>query len=73
MLDQKSEEVISQPRAINILMTLIKIIVYPLKYVHSKRVMDMGNYKVITYRVGDVTNGYSVDIHKPKKFSFRTV
>jgi len=69
MLGKDTEE-IKQPRLISILMLLIKMVVYPLKYVPSRRVLDMGNYKVITYRVGDVTNGYSIDIHKPKKFSF---
>lgn len=68
-----SEEVIKQPRLISILMLLIKIIIYPFKYVPSRRVLDMDTYKVITYRVGDVTNGYSIDIHKPKKFSFSRV
>jgi hypothetical protein len=69
----KDSPAISQPRAISALLLLIKIIVYPAKFIPSRRVLDMGNYKVITYRVGDVTNGYSIDIHKPKKFSFRTV
>ena len=71
MLDQKSEEVISQPKLINALMLLIKIIVYPLKYIPSKSVLVMGDYKIVNFRVGAVTNGYSIDIHIPKKFSFR--
>ena len=70
MLD-KDTKALKQPVLINVLMSLIKIIIYPLKFVPSRRVLEMGNYKVITYRVGDVTNGYSIDIHKPKKFSFR--
>jgi hypothetical protein len=61
----------SQPRAISILMTLIKIVVTPLKFIPERRVMIMDNYKWITYRIGAVTNGYSIDIHIPKKFSFK--
>ena len=71
MLNNNTEAVISQPRLINALMTLIKIIVYPLKYVPSKYVLNMGDYKVVNYRVGSVGNGYSIDLHIPKKFSFK--
>lgn len=71
MLDQKSEEVYQQPAALRALMTLIKIIVTPLKFIPERRVMDMGQYKWVNFRIGDVTNGYSIDIHIPKKFSFK--
>jgi hypothetical protein len=56
---------------INTLMVLIKIIITPLKFIPERRVMIMDNYKWITYRIGDVTNGYTVEFHIPKKFSFR--
>jgi hypothetical protein len=69
----KDSPAISQPKLISVLMLLIKIIIYPAKFIPSRRVLVMDTYKVITYRIGDVTNGYSIDIHKPKKFSFRTV
>lgn len=71
MLNNNTEEVIRQPRAITVLMVLIKIIVYPTKFIPSKQVLDMGQYKWVNFRVGDVTNGYSIDIHIPKKFSFK--
>jgi hypothetical protein len=70
MLD-KDTKALKQPKVISILLFLIKIIVYPLKYVPSRRVLEMDDYKVVTYRVGAVTNGCSVDIHIPKKFGFK--
>ena len=56
---------------INTLMVLIKIVITPLKFIPERRVMIMDNYKWITYRIGDVTNGITVEFHIPKKFSFR--
>lgn len=48
----------------------LNTLVYPLKYIPKRTVLHMDDYKVITYRVGAVTNGFSVDIHIPKKFGF---
>jgi hypothetical protein len=70
MLD-KNTPAPSQPKMITVLMTLIKIIIYPTKFIPSKQVLDMGKYKWVNFRVGAVTNGYSIDIHIPKKFSFK--
>jgi hypothetical protein len=64
-------EVYIQPVLISVLLFLIKIIVYPMKFIPSKYVLEMGDYKVVNFRVGAVTNGYSIDIHIPKKFSFK--
>jgi len=50
--------------------TVLNIILYPLKYVPRRSVLRMDNYKIITYRVGDVSHGISIDIHVPKRFSF---
>ena len=55
---------------INTLMVLIKIIITPLKFIPSRRVMNMKEYKLISYRIGDVINGYTVEFQIPKKFSF---
>jgi hypothetical protein len=54
-----------------VLMSIITGLVYPLKYVPRKSVLQMKEYRVVTYRVGDVTNGLSIDIHIPKKFGFK--
>jgi hypothetical protein len=57
---------------INTLMVLIKIIITPLKFIPSRRVMNMKEYKLISYRIGDVINGYTVEFQIPKKFSFKS-
>ncbi len=53
------------------MMSIITGLVYPLKYVPRKSVLQMPEYRVVTYRVGAVTNGFSIDIHIPKKFGFK--
>ena len=53
------------------MMSIITGLVYPLKYVPRKSVLQMKEYKVVTYRVGAVVNGFSIDIHIPKKFGFK--
>jgi hypothetical protein len=50
--------------------TVLNVISYPLKYVPRKSVLRMADYKVITYRVGSVVNGLSIEFHVPKKFGF---
>ncbi len=42
----------------------------PLKYIPQKSVLRMADYRCVTYRVGDVTNGFSIEFHIPKKFGF---
>lgn len=59
------------PLMTRILIGLISALVYPLKYVPRKSVLQMKMYKIVTYRVGDVTNGFSVAFHVPKKFGFK--
>ena len=49
---------------------LISWIQSPLKYIPKKSVLRMDEYRVVTYRVGDVTNGLSICFHIPKKFGF---
>ena len=51
-------------------MRLLGWIQAPLKYIPQKSVLRMDNYRVVTFRVGDVTNGISIDIHIPKRFGF---
>ena len=53
------------------LMSIITGLVYPLKYVPRKSVLQMKEYRKVTYRVGDVINGFSVEIQIPKKFGFK--
>jgi hypothetical protein len=56
---------------VRIIMTVINIFVYPLKYIPQKDILRFPNYKSITFRIGDVIHGYRVEFQIPKKFSFR--
>jgi hypothetical protein len=49
---------------------VLNVVMTPLKFIPKKSVLRMPDYKVITFRIGGVTSGYSVDIQIPKKFSF---
>jgi len=50
---------------------LLNILAYPLKFVPQKSVLRMNEYTQYTFRVGAVTNGFNVQFHIPKKFSFK--
>ncbi|HLO91563.1 MAG TPA: hypothetical protein VK172_10405 [Lentimicrobium sp.] len=54
-----------------IILGIISGLVFPLKYIPRKSVLKMKEYKVVTFRLGSVRNGYSVDIQIPNKFSFK--
>jgi hypothetical protein len=49
----------------------IVALVSPLKYFPERQRVDMGDYIWTTYRIGSVTNGFTVEIHRGKKFSFK--
>jgi hypothetical protein len=53
-----------------IIFASIVTLVYPLKFIPERRKVDMGDYFWTTYRIGSVTHGFTVEIHKGKKFSF---
>lgn len=50
---------------------IFKFITKPLKYIPRKDILVMNEYKCITYRIGSIVNGISVEFHIPKKFSFK--
>jgi len=52
-------------------LVIINVLLYPLKYIPTRSVLRMNDYKCITYRIGDVTNGFGIEFHIPKKFSFK--
>lgn len=52
------------------LVQLISIVVYPLKWLPKKDVLKMKEYKNVTFRWGSVINGFSIEFHLPKRFSF---
>jgi hypothetical protein len=53
-----------------VLVHVMNALAYPLKFIPKRRVLKMGNYKCVSYRIGDVTHGFSLEFHIPKKFSF---
>lgn len=53
------------------LIGLLNGMCYPLKFISRRHVLQMKKYKIITFRVGDVINGFAIEIHIPKKFGFR--
>lgn len=59
-----------EPKRVPFLVKLMNVVVYPFKYVPRKSVLRMDNYKCVTFRIGAVINGLSVEFHIPKKFSF---
>ena len=69
LLDDKTQKPVI-PWSQRIPLAILNTLMLPLKYVPKKSVLKMKDYKVITYRVGAVTNGLSIDIHVPKKFGF---
>ena len=50
---------------------LLNVLLYPMKYIPKRSVLHMTDYKVITFRIGGVTSGYSIDIQIPKKFGWK--
>lgn len=54
-----------------ILIHVINVIMYPLKFIPNKSVLRMPDYTLYTFRIGGVVNGYNVQFQIPKKFSFK--
>ena len=52
------------------LVHVLNVLLYPLKYIPSKSVFKMTEYRTVTFRVGSVSNGLSIEFHIPKRFSF---
>jgi len=50
---------------------LLNAIMYPLKFIPTKSVLRMDEYKCVTFRIGAVTSGLAIEFHIPKKFSFK--
>jgi len=69
MLDKDQPRV--TPLALRILNVLIEPLVFVLKWTPRKDVLRMKEYTNVTYRVGGITHGYSVQFQLPKKFSFK--
>jgi hypothetical protein len=60
-----------KPKAkIPFMVKVLNVVLHPLKYLPRRSVLKMDKYKVVTFRVGNVTNGFAIEFHIPKKFSF---
>ena len=53
-----------------VMVHVLNAVALPLKYVPTRRVLHMDNYRCVTYRIGSVVNGLSVQFTIPKKFGF---
>ncbi len=54
---------------IPVLVHVLNALAYPLKWIPTKNVLRMDEYKCITFRWGSVVNGFSIEFQIPKKFS----
>ena len=43
---------------------------YPLKFIPRRSTLKMRDYILYTFRIGSISNGYSIEFSIPKKFSF---
>lgn len=60
-----------EPKArIPFMVKVLNVLTYPFKFVPKKSVLRMDKYKVVSFTIGDVTNGFSIEFQIPKKFSF---
>ena len=56
---------------VNIIYSVITPIETMLKYIPKKSVLRMETYKCVAYRIGNLSNGFAVEFHIPKKFSVK--
>jgi hypothetical protein len=58
------------PVALKIMNVILSPVFFIMKWIPRRSVLKMDKYKVVTFRVGDVTNGLAVEFHIPRNFSF---
>jgi len=63
----QSDETVKIP----VLVRLLNFIMYPVKFIPQRSVLQMPEYRLVSYRVGAVVNGFKVEFQIPKKFSFK--
>lgn len=54
-----------------VLIKILNTVLHPLKYIPRKSTLKMPEYTNYNFRIGGVTNGFSVEFQIPKKFSFK--
>ena len=67
VLLDKSKRKVSVP----FLIKIMNVVLYPLKFIPTRSVLRMPEYRCVTYRIGGVMNGFSIEFQIPKKFSFK--
>lgn len=50
---------------------VLNVLAYPLKFVPERSVLRMPEYTIYGFRIGSVVNGFEMEFHIPKKFSFK--
>jgi len=66
LLDEKE----IQPK-VPLLIYPFNALAYLLKFIPKKSILKMSEYTNVTFRVGGVSNGYSIEFQIPRKFSFK--
>lgn len=66
----KDEPRAKVPVVLIIMNAVLSPVYFVMKYIPRRSVLKMDNYKCVTYRVGDVTNGFAVEFHIPRRFGF---
>lgn len=54
-----------------ILIKIMNVLTYPLKFIPTKHVLKMPQYTIYTFTIGSVISGFSIEFQIPKKFSFK--
>lgn len=50
---------------------VLNVLLYPLKFIPERSVLEMDSYKIVSFRIGSVINGIKIEFQLPKKFSFK--
>ena len=58
-------------KSFNSIIKIINLLSYPLMYIPKKTTLQMPTYKLITFRLGSLTNGYKIEFQLPKKFNLK--
>ena len=61
----------SEKRNLPMWLKVYNVLLYPFKFIPKRSVLRMKEYTCYTFRIGGVSNGFSIDIRIPKKFSFK--
>ena len=58
-------------KSFNTIIKIINLLSYPLMYIPKKSILQMPDYKLITFRLGSISNGYKIEFQIPKKFKIK--